>query len=125
MLITHVMDAYNRQALHVEIDYSLKSNRVLNHLIKRSGKPKKIRMDNGPEFIATLMAEWSQMHQTSLTLLSQVNRRRTLISKGLMARSEGICWMWMLLIIWMRQEPSHRIGCRIITTSGPMTAYRE
>jgi putative transposase len=57
----NVMDDYNREALAVEVAFSLPARRViacLEQLIERQGKPANIRCDNGPEFSSSALREW-------------------------------------------------------------------
>lgn len=57
----NVIDDYNRQAITVEAAYSMPATRVtqiLEYAIKEQGKPKCIRVDNGPEFISKEFRDW-------------------------------------------------------------------
>lgn len=68
----NVIDDYNRESLAIEIDYSLPSLRiirVLDRIAGYQGYPKRIRQDNGPEFIAKVLAEWAKEHQIKLDFI--------------------------------------------------------
>ena len=57
----NVLDDYNREALGIELDYSLPAQRVirlLDGLVERHGKPERLRSDNGPEFISQVLQDW-------------------------------------------------------------------
>ena len=57
----NVIEDYNREALGVEVDYSLPAQRVtrlLDKLLERYGKPERLRSDNGPEFISQTLQDW-------------------------------------------------------------------
>ena len=57
----NVIDDFNREVLGIEIDHSLPTARVirsLEEIVEFRGKPNRIRMDNGPEFISINFAMW-------------------------------------------------------------------
>ena len=61
--ILNVIDDYNREALGIEIDFSLPSERViraLKQIIEWRGRPLAIRCDNGPENISGAIQNWAQ-----------------------------------------------------------------
>lgn len=59
----NVIDDFNREALGIEVDFSLPSERViraLRQIIGWRGKPEVIRCDNGPENISETVRRWAE-----------------------------------------------------------------
>lgn len=68
----NVVDDFNREALCVEIDLNLPVTRVVRSLERIAawrGYPAKVRMDNGPEFIAVALAAWAEQHEVTLEFI--------------------------------------------------------
>src|SRR5688572_16497691 len=65
----NVNDDFNRESMKIEIDSSLPSTRViraLDELIEVRGAPKRLRLDNGPEFISDALKQWARHHRVEL-----------------------------------------------------------
>ncbi len=61
----NVIDDFNREALAIEVDHSLPSQRVvrvLDQVAQEKGYPRKLRSDNGPEFLAHALEAWAERH---------------------------------------------------------------
>ena len=68
----NVIDDYNRELLAIEIDMSLPAQRiirVLDRIAAYRGYPKRLRQDNGPEFISHALALWSEQHGVKLDFI--------------------------------------------------------
>lgn len=58
----NVIDDFNREALGIDVDFSLPSERVirsLEQIIAWRGAPGVIRCDNGPEYISAALQNWA------------------------------------------------------------------
>jgi putative transposase len=68
----NIIDDCNREALAIEVDTSLSSKRVirvLNKVIEQRGKPKVIRVDNGPEFTSKDLELWARDQQIKIQFI--------------------------------------------------------
>ncbi len=65
----NVIDDFNRESLRIEIDTSLPAVRViraLDELIEVRGKPRRLRLDNGPELVSHALATWARQQGIEL-----------------------------------------------------------
>lgn len=70
--ILNVVDDYNREYLGYDIARSLPAERVtrtLDDLIDFHGKPRRIRIDNGPEYRSHKLALWAQENAIELRFI--------------------------------------------------------
>ena len=68
----NVVDDCSREALAMEVDFSLPALRVVRVLDRIGGErgyPSSIVVDNGPEFISTALGEWSEKHGVELEFI--------------------------------------------------------
>ena len=59
----NVVDDFNREALHIEIDTTITSGRlvrVFEQLREQRGLPQVLRSDNGPEFLGDAFTSWAK-----------------------------------------------------------------
>ena len=68
----NVIDDFNREGLTIDVDLSLPAERVirsLNQIIEWRGKPKRLRCDNGPEYISHKLANWAEKNSIELLFI--------------------------------------------------------
>lgn len=68
----NLVDDFNREALAIEVNLNLPTPRiirVLERVVAWQGYPKKLRMDNGPEFISVTLASWAEEHDIELEFI--------------------------------------------------------
>ncbi len=67
--ILNIIDDYNRELCWLQIGLSIPAESVveaLDHLIKERGKPKRLRVDNGPEFTSQRVQDYCQQQAIEL-----------------------------------------------------------
>lgn len=72
----NVIDDFNREALGMEIDFSLPAVRVirvLDQIIEWRGKPAQIRCDNGPEYISFVLKAWAEKRDIHIEFIEPGN----------------------------------------------------
>lgn len=123
----NVVDDFNREALHIEIDTSINSNRlvrIFEQLKQRHGLPQVIRSDNGPEFLGEVFVQWLRDQGVAIqyiqpgkpnqnAYIERFNRtfREELLDQHLFLRLEDVreaAYWWMLE--YNEQRPHDSLG---------------
>jgi len=118
--LLNVIDDFNREALAIEVDFSLPANRVVRtpeQLIEWKGKPAAIRCDNGPEYTGKVLMSWAAQQDITLRLFNPVNLSRMLILSDITGQYVMTGWDSTCLHHWTNCRTMPHAGNGFIITS--------
>lgn len=111
----NVVDDFNREILHIEVDTSISSLRlvrIFEQLQRDHGLPQVLRTDNGPEFLGEAFVQWAKTNGMALqyiqpgkpnqnAYIERFNRtfREEVLDRHLFARLDDVreaAYWWML-----------------------------
>ena len=70
--VLNIIDDFNRKAVAIEAEFSFPAFGVIEALrraFEEYGKPRKIRVDNGPEFTSVELSEWCRLQNVELQFI--------------------------------------------------------
>ncbi|SPU50457.1 transposase [Bordetella trematum] len=112
--VLNVIDDFNREALGIEVDFSLPSERVirtLKRIIGWRGTPSAIRCDNGPQYLSTAIVDWARTWGIKLEYIQPGKPQQTPTSSDL----TGLCatngYPSITGMTWNTSSPPLRNGC--------------
>ncbi len=68
----NIVDDFSREALTIEFDVGWSAERVqrvFDRVVASREYPCTLHMDNGPEFISTILADWAEDHTVDLEFI--------------------------------------------------------
>ncbi len=123
----NVVDDFNREALHIEVDTSITSARlvrIFEQLRRDHGLPQVLRTDNGPEFVGEVFVAWAKAHGIAVqyiqpgkpnqnAYIERFNRtfREEVLDQHLFARHQDVreaAWWWQ--IEYNEERPHDSLG---------------
>lgn len=101
------IDDFNRESLRVEVDNSLPSLRViraLDELVELRGAPRRLRLDNGPEFISAALKQWAQQHGVELLHIQPGKPTQNAYIERFNPPSVPRCWIGTCSPRWEKSD---------------------
>ena len=96
----NVIDDFNREALGIEVDFSLPSERIiraLDQIIEWRGQPAVIRSDNGPENISGLIQTWAERKGIRLQYIQPGNPQQNAYVERF---NRTVRYEWLSQYLW-------------------------
>jgi putative transposase len=112
----NVLDDFNREALGIEVDFSLPSQRVIRALerhIEWRGKPKVIRCDNGPEYISAETMIWARKQGIEIEYIEPGKPQQNAYIERF---NRTVRHEWLSQTLWENLEQVQRAACEWMWT---------